>query len=155
MFSSYLPPLYDQKRRSYKTNQKEIKKIYNQLNKKVFNSELILPKIILLNRPKQYFGECKAIFSEPIYTNKSNCVICLSTNWLCQQWLVMILAHEMCHQYQWDIEGLKRIADGRKPIMSHGPSFFKFKPKLKELGIPLKRMYSVDKWLQTQNLFTV
>ena len=155
MLSLDLPSLSQQKRREYKTNKEEVINIYIQLNKQVFNSELILPEIVLLKKPKKYFGECKAIDFVPIYTDRSNCIICLSTNWICQQWLVMILAHEMCHQYQWDIESIERIKNKRKPILSHGPTFFKFRSRLNELGIPLKKLYSVDKWLKTQNLFTV
>jgi hypothetical protein len=82
----------------------------------------------------------------------SNCTITLSNKWYCRQWLILTLAHEMCHQYQWDILSHKRISEGKQPIMSHGPSFFLFKQKLNKHGIPLRRAHSVKDWFIHQNL---
>lgn len=73
--------------------------------------------------------------------------------WYCKQWLVNTLAHEMCHQYQWDIIGNQRLIEGKQPIMSHGPSFFVFREQLKEHGINLKTAHSKRKWFKYQNLF--
>ena len=73
--------------------------------------------------------------------------------WYCKQWLVTTLAHEMCHQYQWEIIGAERISMGKDPIMSHGPSFFLFRERLKEHGISLKTSHSKRKWFKYQNLF--
>lgn len=73
--------------------------------------------------------------------------------WYCRQWLIIVLAHEMCHQYQWDVVGEKRIKQGKNPIMSHGPSFFIYRDKLAKHGIPLKRWQRMRKWFRTQNVF--
>jgi len=73
--------------------------------------------------------------------------------WFCKQWLITVLAHEMCHQYQWDVLGYKRVKAGQKPIMSHGPSFFIFREKLAMHGIPLRRAMGVRSWFRYQNLF--
>ena len=48
------------------------------------------------------------------------------------------LAHEMAHQYQWDIDGVKRIKRGWEPLMSHGPSFFKHRKSINKYGLVLK-----------------
>jgi hypothetical protein len=73
--------------------------------------------------------------------------------WYCKQWLITVLAHEMCHQYQWDIQGMERLKRGKQPLMSHGPSFFVFRDKLKKHGISLKGAHSKRKWFWYQNLF--
>lgn len=73
--------------------------------------------------------------------------------WYCRQWLITTLAHEMCHQYQWDIIGEQRISGGKDRLMSHGPSFFIFRDKLKDQGISLKTAHRSRKWFRYQNLF--
>jgi hypothetical protein len=73
--------------------------------------------------------------------------------WYSRQWLITVLAHEMCHQYQWDVQGLERLKKGKEPIMSHGPSFFVFRDKLKEHGIALKSAHSKRRWFLHQNMF--
>jgi hypothetical protein len=84
---------------------------------------------------------------------KSFCKIRLMDKWYCKQWLITVLAHEMCHQYQWDIQGMERLKRGKQPLMSHGPSFFVFRDKLKNYGISLKSAHSKRKWFWYQNLF--
>ena len=71
--------------------------------------------------------------------------------WFCKQWLIATLAHEMCHQYQWDILGPIRLDEGKQPILSHGPSFFVFRDKLAQHGIRLKSHYGMRRWLKYQN----
>jgi hypothetical protein len=83
---------------------------------------------------------------------KSNCEIAISDKWFCRQWFIDTLAHEMAHQYQWDIDGPKRVAEGKEPIMSHGPSFFKHKVKLDKYGLNLKTTHRVKKWFKHQTL---
>jgi hypothetical protein len=47
------------------------------------------------------------------------------------------MAHEMVHQFQWDILSNERQSQGLGPIMSHGPSFFAWRKPLAEYNIPL------------------
>lgn len=155
LLSKKLPCISKQKRKEYKTNVVEITELYGILNKYIFDNKLILPEIVMLNKPKQYLGMCKAISFFPTDRDKSNCVLYIATNWICQQWLIMILAHEMCHQYQWDIDSFKRISEGKMPIISHGPSFFLYRDKLKSYNIALRRTYSLSVWYKTQNLSKV
>jgi hypothetical protein len=65
----------------------------------------------------------------------------------------MAVAHEMVHQYQWDIESKRRVRQGMGSIMSHGPTFYAWRDKLKKHGIPLKTCNDYDKWFKTQHLF--
>ena len=73
--------------------------------------------------------------------------------WYCKQWLITVLAHEMCHQYQWDVQGPKRLKAGKEPMLSHGPSFFVFRDKLAKHGIALKNSHSRRRWFKHQNFF--
>ena len=105
-------------------------------------------------RCRTYWGYCIAKDVTPdMETNKSNCIIRLSDKWYCKQWLILTLAHEMCHQYQWDINSKIRMKYDLKPLMSHGPSFFIHKNKLARHGIPLKKALGTRRWFTYQNLF--
>lgn len=137
LMQSDLPSVSAQKRLLYRTNQDQVENLYRLLNINIFQNSLIMPEFKVIARCRKYWGYC--IANEDPKPNKSVCVIKLSDKWFCKQWLIIILAHEMCHQYQWDIEGLERLNMGKKPIMSHGPSFFKFKHNLAKYNIPLGR----------------
>jgi hypothetical protein len=147
-----LPPIAYQKRLLYRTDYEEVVKLYRILNKTIFNNKLIMPEIEVVPRCRKYWGICFGSIEMPT-SRKSYCKIRLMDKWYCRQWLIAILAHEMCHQYQWDVEGVKRLAKGKEPIMSHGPSFFIFREKLKRHGIPLKSAHRKKLWFKHQNLF--
>ena len=147
-----LPPIAYQKRLYYRTDHAEVVALYRLINKTIFNNKLIMPEIEVMPRCRKYWGMCYGSTVMPT-KSKSYCKIRLMDKWYCKQWLINVLAHEMCHQYQWDVEGLRRLKLGKEPIMSHGPSFFVFREKLKKLGIPLKSAYSKKRWFKYQNLF--
>jgi len=147
-----LPALSQQKKLHYRTNHDEVVALWRLLNKKIFNSKLEMPIIEVVPRCRKYWGMCFGSY-EPIKNRRSRCKIRVMDKWFCRQWLITTLAHEMCHQYQWDIVGEKRIREGKEPIMSHGPSFYVFKDRLAKHGIPLKRAQRMRKWFKTQNMF--
>lgn len=155
VLSEELPSINLQKRKVYRPDLEEIITIYKLLNAELFNNKLIIPKIVLLNSPKRYVGECCAIDLYPKYTKKSNCTIKLAKNWYCKQFFIFVLAHEMVHQYQWDIESKTRMRHRLKPIISHGPSFFKHKRKFAKYNLPLKRTYCIENWFKYQNLLKI
>jgi hypothetical protein len=152
LMSSELPGLTYQRKLSYVTNVREVKALYRLINASVFNDRLPMPKIYVKPRMRDMWGQCYGAdtFFE---VGKSRCVITLAERWYCRHWLIMALAHEMVHQYQWDIYSKKRMKQGLEPIMSHGPSFHQWKDKLKKHGIPLKECSDHNKWFQTQHLF--
>lgn len=150
--SEKLPLISHQRKRSYKTSYDEVVEMYKVLNKTVFKNKLIMPEIIVKARCREYWGMCHSITMLP-KTGKTNVKIVLNEKWYCKQWLVMTLAHEMCHQYQWDVIGPERVKAGKSPIMSHGPSFFIHRDRLEKFDIPLKRSHGTKKWFQHQNLF--
>ena len=111
-----------------------------------------MPEIEVMPRCRKYWGMCFATHDMPTKT-ESFCKIRLMDKWYCKQWLITVLAHEMCHQYQWDVQGVQRLNEGKQPIMSHGPSFFVFRDKLKKHGISLKSAHGRRRWFKHQNLF--
>lgn len=151
MMNEELPNLSYQKRLKYRTSHKEVFELYHLLNETIFDNKLPLPKIQVMARCRKYWGICMADDFHPnLQSTKSECTIRLMDKWFCKQWLITTLAHEMCHQYQWDIESRKRAKKGLEPVMSHGPTFFQFKPKLARHGIDLKRSHGMRRWFRHQ-----
>lgn len=152
LMKSELPSINLQKKLVYRPSLSDIEQTYDLINLEIFNNKLIKPEFKIHKRTVNYWAMCKAKCSSPIYTEDSNVTIVLSNKWYCIQWFIMVLAHEMCHQYQWDIFSSKRVKIGKDPIMNHGKSFFKFKKKLLRHGIPLKIKISSSTWFAKQNL---
>ena len=152
IMESPLPSIGQQKRLSYRTDINEVTRLYKTLNYYIFDYQLAMPELEVLPRCRKYWGMCYGSYDIPA-RNRSSCKIRLMDKWYCKQWLVTTLAHEMCHQYQWDVEGVRRLNRGQQPIMSHGPSFFVFRERLKKHGICLKSAHSKRKWFRHQNLF--
>lgn len=149
-----LPNITSQKRMHYRTSHREVLALFKLINKEIFNNKLPVPTILVQSNCRKYWGMCIATHvTLDSDQSKSQCIIKLSDKWYCKQWLITTLAHEMCHQYQWDILGHKRIKEGKQPLMSHGPSFFVYRNKLMKYGIPLKRALGVKPWFTHQNLF--
>jgi hypothetical protein len=149
-----LPNISAQKRLLYRTDLGEVKYLFRILNQEIFNNELPTPEFEVMPRCREYWGLCQAKHIVPnMYSSRSGCLIRLQDKWYCKQWLVATLAHEMCHQYQWDVISKQRMKKGLSPIMSHGPTFFLFKNKLAKHGIALKRAGGTGGWFKHQNMF--
>lgn len=146
-----LPNISLQKKLSYRTTKKEVRQLYNIINKEVFNNELPPARLEVKSHCRGYWGVCMAQgFSSKRKT--SQCVIRLSDKWFCKQWLINTLAHEMVHQHQWDIYSKKRSTEGKDPVMNHGPSFYEFRKKLSKYGIVLKKSSGTKRWFKYQKL---
>lgn len=154
LMSEELPSRTFQKKLSYRTSEEEALALFKVINKEIFGNILPVPEFQVKPRCRKYWGYCIA---QSVTLNKdstkSSCIIKLSDKWYCKQWFILTLAHEMCHQYQWDILGHLRVKEGKKPLMSHGPSFFLYRDKLMKHGIPLKRSHGISPWFSHQNLF--
>lgn len=151
LMSDPLPSIGFQKRLSYRTNKKEVKELYRIINEEIFNNELPPTKLEVKSHCRGYWGICIAGgFSDK--KKRSQCIIRVSDRWYCKQWLINTLAHEMVHQYQWDIYSKTRYLEGKDPIMSHGPSFYVFRDQLKEHGIVLKKSIGIKRWFKFQTL---
>ena len=147
-----LPAIGYQKKLQYHTNYRKVLSLYKIINKEIFNNKLPTPIIEVVPRCREYWGQCYGEVYRIRY-RKSHCRIRVMDKWFCEQWLITTLAHEMCHQYQWDILGQDREAKGMDRLMSHGPSFYVFRDKLARYGIPLKRHHRQRKWFATQDMF--
>lgn len=154
LMSEGLPNRTSQKRLMYRTTPAEVLELFHVINHEIFNNKLPIPNIEVMSNCRTYWGLCSAnaftLYPDP---EVSNCTIRLMDKWFCKQWLITTLAHEMCHQYQWDVIGHRRIKEGREPLMSHGPTFFLFREKLAKHGISLKRSHGMKRWFRHQNLF--
>jgi len=141
LMNSDLPSILQQKQKLYKPTLREVQELYDLLNQNVFDSKLKRPKIIL-KKCRGNLGWCIP------YANSRRrwCELILRNRWYCVQWTITILAHEMAHQWEWDILG-------KAP--SHGKLFFIWKKKLERFGIPLKRCYYTDRWFKTQSLLKI
>jgi len=151
LISEDLPSKTEQRKRIYRPSIREARSVYRLLNQELFKNQLVIPKIILQERLMGYWGECigdHSTFSE----KRSRCKIIMSSSWFCKQWFIMCLAHEMVHQYQWDIWSKIREKNGKESLMSHGPSFYLFRNRFAKANIPLKDAYSPDKWFEFQDL---
>jgi hypothetical protein len=146
-----LPKISLQRKLAYRASQSEVEYVYDLINQAVFDNELTKPNIKLSSRCRKYWGMC---YGETIpYSSGSYCEIKLMDKWYCTQWMVTTLAHEMCHQYQWEIFSAERAEKGKDRIMSHGPSFYHKQLKLRDIGISLRTSHSMKKWFKHQDLF--
>ena len=131
-----LPSKTEQRQKSYRPKMKEVKAIYRLINREIFYNQLPMPKI-LLRRLYDCVGICEGK-EGPIRKTKSHCTIHLADRYYCRQWMISTLAHEMVHQYQWDVYSNIRVKRGLPRHMSHGPSFYIWRNKLARHGIALK-----------------
>lgn len=133
----------------HKPTLNEVHSLYKLINVSIFNNKLSLPVIEFISDNHTHWGMCYGDAEKVKYRN-TRCRIEIVDRYYCRQWLVTILAHEMCHQYQWDIIGAEREQISKNRLMSHGPSFFMFRDNMKAHGITLRRQYHIDKWLDRQ-----
>jgi len=143
-----LPSKRLQRKEKFRPTKDQIHETYDLLNAHIFEGKLIQPSIN--RRSMAEFGMCIG-WSEPRHFSK----ILLNRQFFCVQWFVTILAHEMSHQYQWDIQGAVRLLKNKGPLLSHGPSFYRYAKPMARCGIPLKPEYSPTKWFRTQDMMKV
>ena len=142
-----LPPVWVQRRKPFRPGIENVKYAYNIINKYVFDNELVRPEI-KIGTLRKAWGWC---YGGTELVNGTYCNIKLMDKWFTPQWFMNILAHEMAHQYQWDILGPEREEDGHEAIMSHGPSFFIWKDRFTHYGLHLKTAPRIRKWFKHQN----
>jgi len=144
-----LPSISRQRRKPYRPTEQEINRIYSLINRAVFDGQMTRPRIVT-GREIDALGWCIGL--KPPRSRRSGCLIRLTDKWYSVHWLIFVLAHEMCHQYQWDILGPERLTEGLRPLISHGPSFFQHRDRLAEIGVPLLKKVCMYRWFQYQDL---
>ena len=148
--NSKLPPLSTQKRFVYRTCENEINVLFDELNFLIFDYKLPIPQFKFIKRLVKFWGVCESTDHIPnIDSNNSDCIIHISEKWYCRQWLITHFAHEMVHQYQWDIHRF----DYGMPTDSgaHGPSFFAWRDRFEFYGLNLKTAHGQKRWFKHQD----
>ena len=127
-------------RRNYKVcndqaQHEDAEEAYTLINKHIFDNGLD-PLLIAIHRRNGYWGSCHAGYTNEEY----RCTHIRLTDWFeTRTSFIETIAHEMVHQFQWDILSNERDNQGLGPIMSHGPSFFALRPALAEYNIQLSK----------------
>ena len=144
-----LPSITYQRRLSFRPSYADINYAYNICNKYLFDNRLRKP-VIQQGSRRQTWGFCQW---ENDYDNTgSYCTISIMDKWFCPQWFIQTLAHEMVHQYQWDIHRFE-YHNGKmdKKSGAHGPDFFMFRERFDHYGLYLKQWYGQKRWFKHQD----
>jgi len=147
-----LPSIAFQRRKLFRPGYADVLYAYKIINRHVFNNQLRRPEIVL-GQTYKYWGYCQ--WNEQQQNTGSYCTIKLSDKWFCQQWFINTLAHEMVHQYQWDVYRWEHYnAFGRSINYNsggHGPSFFVWRPVCEHFDISLKTAHGQKRWFKHQD----
>jgi len=147
-----LPSITYQRRKSFRPRDSDIIYAYNILNRYVFDNQLRQPELIT-GQMRNCLAYCQWLNYENY--NGSWTIIKLSDKWFCQQWFMNTLAHEMVHQYQWDIGRWQYIdAHGRDIYQNsgaHGPSFYEWRDQFAHYGLTLKVSFGQRRWFRHQD----
>jgi hypothetical protein len=150
-----LPCVSVQKRLPYRPTLDEANRLYRSLNKHIFHNALTRPEIHLGTLRKTW-GLCH--WQDNIQKHGSHgkpgtwCSISLMDKWFCPQWFCTTLAHEMVHQYQWDIERFDNRGFAiHDDSGAHGPSFFAWRERFSYWEIDLKTAHGMRRWFKYQD----
>lgn len=147
-----LPSITYQRHKSFRPVYADITYAYSIINRHIFDNQLRQPEITM-GRLRKTLAYCEWL-PEP-YVNKSWVRIKLSDKWFCQQWFMNVLAHEMIHQYQWDVGRWVYINTYGRDIYqlsgAHGPSFFEWRDKFSQYGLTLKTAFGQRRWFKHQD----
>ena len=144
-----LPSTTYQRRKLFRPSSADITYAYNIINRHVFRNQLRKPKITT-GRLGPAWGTCGWYYGEK--NPGTQCDIWLADKWFCPQWFIQTLAHEMVHQYQWDIHRFE-YHNGKmdKKSGAHGPDFFMFRERFDHYGLYLKQWYGQKRWFKHQD----
>ena len=148
MMQAPLPSLTEQRRKLYRPTHDEIIYTYNVLNRYIFDNELKRPPITV-GQFRGYWGECSG--HDEMTNPGTYCTMKISDKWFCVQWMVTTVAHEMAHQYEWDVVGEYYESRGEDRRMTHRSAFFIHRARMAEYGINLKTAHRMKKWFKYQD----
>lgn len=141
-----LPSISYQRHKLFRPTYENVLYAYKIINRYIFDNELRRP-VIELAQTQRCWGYCQ--WQQCHVWNGSWCTIRLNDKWFCPQWFINTLAHEMVHQYQWDIHrwefGLPENSGG------HGPSFFAWRDIFDYYGLTLKTSFGQRRWFKFQD----
>jgi hypothetical protein len=124
----------------------------------IFDNTLTRPEIDLYQMQKTW-GLCHWIDQRQKSASWGKqgtwCRISLNDKWFCPQWFMNTLAHEMVHQWQWDVYRWdhENYFDRKMRLDSgaHGPSFHAWRDRFADYGLYLKTSYGQKRWFQHQD----
>jgi len=147
-----LPGITYQRRKGFRPSYEDINYAYKILNRYLFNNILRKP-VIVQGTQRRTWGSCQWELENQ--DSGSWCTIRLMDKWFCSQWFMNTLAHEMVHQYQWDVYRWDHIEwYGREmntESLAHGPSFFEWREQFNYYGLTLKTSYGQRRWFKYQD----
>lgn len=148
-----LPSITYQRRKLFRPTDEYVSYTYDVINRHVFGNQLIKP-VIMQGQLRKTWAYC-AWLDVPNTGSKSQCFIKLSDKWFCPQWFVNVLAHEMVHQYQWDIYRWEHYDEYGRDLDNrggaHGPSFFAWRDIFSYYGLDLKTAHGQKRWFRHQD----
>ena len=139
LMATPLPSVSVQKLKPYRPAESDVIKTYNLINRSVFENKLSRPPL-KLGTCRGYWGMC--LGHQNLTRPGTWCEIKLMDKYFCVQWFVNTLAHEMVHQYEWDILDKN---------MTHRQSFFIWREELAKYNIHLKTAHRMTRWFKYQN----
>jgi len=146
-----LPGITYQRRKQFRPTDAEVDYAYDIINKYVFDGVLKKP-VIKLKTIHKAWGMCHWMFTEQ--QRGTHCKIDLMDKWFCPQWFMNTLAHEMVHQYQWDVYRWQHLETHGRPMFegsnAHGPSFFMFRERFDYYDLTLKTWFGQKRWFRHQ-----
>jgi len=147
-----LPSITYQRRKSFRPTDADIIYAYNIINRYVFDNQLRRPDI-QQGTLRKAWGYCQWLDSEQ--DNGTSVEIRLMDKWFCPQWFMQTLAHEMVHQYQWDIYRYEHMdyygRDINQSSGAHGPSFFAWRERFEFYDLTLKVSFGQRRWFKFQD----
>ena len=146
-----LPSLTYQRRLGFRPSYADINYAYNICNRYLFDNRLRKP-VITQGQRRSTWGFCN--WEDDYDHTGSYCTMALMDKWFCPSWFIQTLAHEMVHQYQWDIYRFEEHdGDYEKNSGAHGPDFFMFRDRFDHYGLRLKQWYGQKRWLKHQDWY--
>jgi hypothetical protein len=141
-----LPGISYQRRKLFRPTHDDALYAYRIINRYIFDNQLRRP-VIELGQTQRCWAYCQWE-KQPVW-NGSWCKIKLSNKWFCPQWFMNTLAHEMVHQYQWDVYRWEYGIPEHSG--AHGPSFFAWRNIFSCYGLTLKTAFGQKRWFRHQN----
>ena len=126
------------------------------INECIFSNKLSRPKIYI-QKLDDAWGICHGDLDDgsyPPFIPRCNYIVLNSSfyNW---RHFIEVLAHEMVHQYQWDIYRWEHqeLYGREMPTESngHGPSFFMWRDRFAQYGLTLKTANGQKRWFDHQD----
>ena len=152
IMTAELPSITYQRRKLFRPRAHDVVYAYDLINRQVFKNQLQRPDI-RMGRIGKAWGSCQWHYREQ--NTGSYCDMWIADKWFCHHWFMNTLAHEMVHQWQWDVyrwdhqEYFGR--DMNTESSGHGPSFFAWREEFKYYGLNLKSWHRTKKWFKYQD----